>query len=330
MKTIPVADAKFPVRIENISDLTGGMPVINTERSGVVVGTINGQDSILGVHSSKYSLVPNELLFDAIHKTLAKYSFGYEIGVTTHNLLQFNIGVIFNEFSRKIGTGAEGKQDIVKCSFNVRNAYDGKLKFGVHGIQSKNREKTVYRMSSYRMICQNGLHGWVDEAISFEQYIHGLKKKNNKVKYFEAFELESSEKESLNFSKKHSGIHDLSMFIDEFSSNIDSLAMMFDKAQKGLSNTFRVYDEMADFKIENCQKFVEELSSMVGNSFPKKLHEESIRVMYREMEKLDLDKPNAWLIYNGVNRALSNSSKSIAQVMEADEQAFNAIAQLVF
>lgn len=327
-KQISVSEAKFPVSLVNIGDVTG-FNVVNTERSQIVVGEFDNTKNVLGVHSGRYSLITNEMLINTIEKVLMKFPATFEISVEQFRMMQFQIQVRFMEVEHKIGN----QRDKVNCSFVMKNGYDGKQKFGLHGVamREKSKVKQAYYLSTYRQICTNGLHGWVDESVSFEEYID-LLRKGKKVKHKEVvFEQEMLSQEELKYSHKHSGI-DVEQFAQELESSIEALANLYQKAVDGASNTIQAYNEMAGYEIKTSPiQFLETIQKRTGiNVLPKNLLIPSLNVIEREQQKLNIDTPNAWLMYNGVNRALTDSVKSIVQRNAADEIVFNAIAEEVF
>lgn len=338
MRTLLESEARFPVKLVSVAEATG-MTIVNRERSSIVVGTfdtgteIDGNrigvtHNVLGIHSGKYSLIPNDILFDSIHTALNKTSLSYEVNVSTHNMLQFNIGVKFLEFEKRVGDA----MDKVNCSFNIRTGYDGKLKFGLHGVAMKTKSnfRQAYRLSTFRQICSNGLHGWVDEVVSFEEYVDALRS-GKKVKSFEEnYNLETISQDDVKYSTKHTGI-DMDKFVQDLTDSVSALAQLFDKAVKGESNTLQVYDEMAMHKLVNSADFFKKIGDKVGKDvFPLMLHEPAIRVMQAEMNKLGIDEPNAWLAYNGANHVLNAGNKTIVQNIKSDEMVFNAMVEEVF
>lgn len=327
-KQISVSEAKFPVSLVNVGEVTG-FNVVNTERSQIVVGEFDDTKNILGIHSGRYSLISNEMLINTIEKVLMKFPATFEISVEQFRMMQFQIQVKFMEVQHSIGN----QRDNINCSFVMKNGYDGKQKFGLHGVamREKSKVKQAYYLSTYRQICTNGLHGWVDESVSFEQYID-LLRQGKKVKHQEvSFDQETLSQEELKYSHKHSGI-DVVKFAQELENSIEALANLYQKAVEGASNTIKAYNEMAGFTPKSSTiQFLETIQKKAGlNVLPKNLLEPSLNIIAREQEKLNVDSPNAWLIYNGVNRALSDSVKSIVQRNAADELVFNAIAEEVF
>lgn len=329
MYKISVEQANFPVSIEEVGTITG-YNVINKERSSLIVGKFNNQKNILGIHSGKYSLVSNGFLIDTINEVLSKFPISYSIEVSTFAMLQFNIEVKMASYCQTIGN----LQDEVVCCFNFRNGFDGKLKFGMHGVgkTSKSSVKDAFRLSVYRLICKNGLHGWVNEAISFNEYREQLKLNSStrKVEKYQEVDLLSEEVNKVGFTQKHSGINQ-EKFKANITESIEALVRLYEKAKSGESNTLKVYDEMALYRIFNAPDFLKNLSNKIGgNHLPAKLHNEVLTVMNNEQNLIGSDGPNAWLLYNGINRALSNSGKTLTQTYQADEMAFNGILEEVF
>jgi hypothetical protein len=327
-KAISVSEAQFPVSLQDIG-LATGMNVVNSERSQMVVGEFDGQKNILGVHSGRYSLITNEMLVNTIHKVLMKFPSTFEISIDHHRMMQFQIQVKFLDYIKTIGTD----QDKVNCSFIIKNGYDGKQKFGLHGVamREKSKIKQAYYLSTYRQICSNGLHGWVDESVSFEKYVD-LLREGRKVKHKElTFDQEKVSQNDVRYTHKHSGI-DVEQFAIELESSIEALAELYQKAVSGVSNTFQVYSEMSEFKIKTSpNEFIEKIQKRIGaNYFPQNLVTNALGVLSNEQYRLNLDTPDAWLMYNGINRALTNSVKSIVQRNAADEMVFNAITEEVF
>jgi hypothetical protein len=326
MNLISTNEAKFPVQIENISDLTG-LKVVNQERQSVVIGDFNESRNVLGVHSKRYSLITNEMLLDTIHEALLKFPVSYDISISTYQMMQFNIQVAFADYSKSIGN----VKDSITCAFNIKNAYDGKLRFGLYGVGKQKKSKTseAYRLSTYRMICTNGLHGWVDEAISFDEYISNLKAGKTVKKFLETKTVEENNFD-VNFSQKHSGI-DLAKLQANLIEQITALVELYQKAVSGVANTVKVYADMADYKVSNSIDFLTAITEKVGTSLSKNSYDDIIRVMDREMEILgEGGDTNAWLLYNGINRFSADSKKSITQHLQADEKVFNAILEEVY
>ena len=89
---------------------------------------------------------------------------------------------------------------------------------------------------------------------------------------------------------------------------------------------------MSEFKIKTSpNEFIEKIQKRIGaNYFPQNLVANALGVLSNEQHRLNLDTPDAWLMYNGINRALTNSVKSIVQRNAADEMVFNAITEEVF
>lgn len=327
MKIINIDEAKFPVSIENIADLTA-LNVVNQERQSVVIGDFNNTRNILGIHSKRYSLITNEMLLDTIQEALFKFPVSYEVSISTYLMMQFNIQVAFADYSKTIGND----KDSITCAFNIRNAYDGKLKFGLYGVgkHKKSKVSEAFRLSTYRQICSNGLHGWVDEAISLDEYIAGIKT-GKKVRSL-MIESDVTEKQiaEANFSQKHSGI-DLQVLKQNLIEQITTLVELYQKAVAGVANTVQVYADMANFKISDSKAFLQSITDKVGTKLSKNSFDDIIKIMEKEQNILgEGGDTNAWLLYNGINRFSSDSKKSITQHMEADEKVFNTILEAVY
>ena len=326
MNILNINEAKFPVSIENIANLTG-LNVVNQERQSVVIGDFNNTRNILGIHSKRYSLITNEMLLDTIEEALFQFPVSYDISISTYLMMQFNIQVSFADYSKTIGN----IKDAITCAFNIRNAYDGKLKFGLYGVgkQKKSKVSEAYRLSTFRQICSNGLHGWVDEAISMDEYIHGIKTGKNVKKVFIDTDI-SSDKFDVNFSQKHSGI-DLKVLKLNLIEQITALVELYQKAIAGTANTVNVYSDMANFKISDTKAFLNVITDKVGTNLSRGSFDNIIQIMDREKTILgEGGDANAWLVYNGINRFSSDSKKSITQHMQADEKVFNAILEEVY
>jgi hypothetical protein len=326
MNIVSIEDSKFPVQIENISNLTG-LNVVNKERQSVVIGDFNNTRNILGIHSKRYSLITNEMLLDTIEEALYKSPVTYDVSVSTYQMMQFNIQVAFADYSKTIGN----EKDAITCAFNLKNAYDGKLKFGLYGVgkQKKSKVSEAYRLSTFRQICSNGLHGWVDEAISLDEYITGIKTGKNVKKVFIDTDI-SENKFDVNFTQKHSGI-DLKVLKENLIEQITALVELYQKAVSGVANTVQVYSDMANFNISDSKLFLNAITDKVGTSLSRNSFDEIIKIMDRERTILgEGGDTNAWLLYNGINRFASDSKKSITQHLQADEKIFTAILEEVY
>jgi hypothetical protein len=155
----------FPVQEEKLQELLpGSYKLLPSDRQRAIVGYMpDGTKHIFALQSDEYTLISNEFL----HSVVDSVASDYNLDTRFTSRGDFCINIILPDIIKV------GKERIYK-NLIINNSYTGKSPFNIQGssIESTNEEKV--KVSYYRQICANGLMGWADEFMTYEEYFNWL------------------------------------------------------------------------------------------------------------------------------------------------------------
>lgn len=287
-----------------------------SDRQMAVVASLRDEadtpyETITAIQSSGYSLIPNRLIRDAVNEVFPDYT----LNIRTTNNFEYSIQVVLPEML-KIGT------EYMQKSIILTNSYNGKTKFSLMGKTADKRVESGMKVSFYRLICTNGMMGWVDQFMSMDDYLEWLVKSDSvrektKTEFVERH-ITEREEQVMQQIFSHKGIN-LNLFYKY-------LVKSFREINDHTTNlTLEVYNQMTGVtltaeKIERMARSVKIPASLIKSALDR---------MELEMVALHQELPTAWLAYNGINHALLNetSSLGIAERYAADERVFHTFAR---
>lgn len=308
----------FPVKEEKLQALLpDGYILLPSDRQRAIVGSMHdGTQHIFALQSNEYTLIPNDLLRLVVDSVANNYS----IDARYTGWGDFSINIILPD-SLKVGNERIYKNLI------INNSYTGKSPFNIQGssIESTNEEKV--KISYYRKICSNGLMGWADEFMTYEEYFNWLANGQPK-KYLDALK-EKVEHVNIERIKKEERIlaetfHHKGLNLEFFREHLTNILRNF-VAQKD-SVTGAVYNKLFEVAMPadaDIQKVI------IEAGLPKKLASLAVERLRFEEKELETE-ANLWLVYNAANFALFNgkSALTINERFKADQKAFNNIAAM--
>jgi hypothetical protein len=324
----------FPVEAVALETLLpAGYRIVPTDRKRAIVGELpDGTKNIFALQSGEYSLIKNELLREAAEIYLPDHTI--DASFTPQGEFSINL-ILPDEINISSGSNKSKVEDRLYKSMIINNSYSGKTPFSLQGTALKEHIETEttskMRVSYYRQVCTNGLMGWADDYMSFDQYLAWLLNGKPK-KYKDALKIKDAElvertgrqvdrEQEVLVEKKfhHKGLH-----LDVFKKQLASIFKAFQRQAHAASPTVGIYRELAK------QAAPENLASVITESgLPKMLARNAMDRLAEEMKLLDTS-ANLWLAYNAVNHALFNSrsSLSISDRFRLDEAAFHQLATL--
>ncbi|WP_026461331.1 hypothetical protein [Adhaeribacter aquaticus] len=308
----------FPVKEEKLQTLLpGNYNLLPSDRQRAIVGSMpDGTQHIFALQSDEYTLISNDLLRSVVDSVAVDY----KIDARYSSRGDFSINIILPD-SLKVG------EERIYKNLIINNSYTGKSPFNIQGssIESTNEEKV--KVSYYRQICSNGLMGWADEFMTYEEYFNWLANGQPK-KYLDALK-EKVEHVNIERIKKEEKIlaetfHHKGLNLEFFQEHLTNILRNF-VSQKD-SVTGSVYNKLVQVAMPTDAA----IQQVIGESgLPKKLATLAVERL-REEEKLLETEANLWLVYNAANYALFNgkSALTINERFKADQKAFNNIAAL--
>ncbi|MBA9079131.1 hypothetical protein ACFSC6_07970 [Rufibacter sediminis] len=308
----------FPVKEEKLQSLLpDNYNLLPSDRQRAIVGTMpDGTQHIFALQSDEYTLIPNQLLRSVVDSVAKDYT--VDARYSTRG--DFSINVILPD-SLKVGNERIYKNLI------INNSYTGKSPFNIQGssIESTNEEKV--KVSYYRQICSNGLMGWADEFMSFEEYFSWLANGQPK-KYLDALK-EKVEHVNIERIRKEERIlaetfHHKGLNLEIFREHLTKILRNFIAQKDSVTGT--VYNKLVGVAMPtdaDIQKVITEAG------LPKKLAALAVERLRFEEKELETE-ANLWLVYNAANFALFNgkSALTINERFKADQKAFNNIAAM--
>ncbi len=307
----------FPVKSEPVrSVLDEAYRMIPTDRQHFIVGTMpNEERQIFAVQSPRYSLVPNSIIRDAVTEVAGTEQ---PVHIRYSRNGEYAINVLLPDET------TVGPNDVIQRQLTFTNSYTGKSQFTIQGTEMKRVRQQKVRVAYYRQICSNGMMGWADEFVSLDQYLDwlvtGQTPEKAKVKGLEwVYESEETLR-AYQHIFTHRGIN-----LNQFRAFLVNFLRDFMRyAQECPSPTHDVFTIMQDTAVTDRQKAAK-LVRKVGIS--QKLVDAAMERMASEESVLGT-RPNAWLLYNGVNHALFNGNTGLTLPARygLDEKAFHAIA----
>lgn len=313
--------------------LPTGYRIVPSDRKQAIVGELpDGTKNIFAMQSGEYSLIKNEVLREAAELYLP----GHTIDASFTPQGEFSINLILPDEVNISSHSANTKVvDRLYKSIIINNSYSGKTPFSLQGTALKEHIETgttsKMRVSYYRQVCTNGLMGWADDYMSFDQYLAWLL--NGKPKKFkDALKIKDAElvvltgrqvqrEQEVLVEKK---FHHKGLNLEVFKKQLASIFTAFQSQTNSLTPTIGVYKELAQ------RPTPENLATVITESgLPKMLARNAMDRLAEEMRLLETP-ANLWLAYNAVNHALFNSrsSLSISDRFRLDEAAFHQLATL--
>ncbi|MEA3464146.1 MAG: DUF932 domain-containing protein [Patescibacteria group bacterium] len=171
-----LSDLLFDVEMVDTEEFTG-IPA-NSDYSKLIVGTIDGQQTILNACSNRYELVPNSTIFPNIRQVLIDNGMQFTENYQSINNARFYADYVLEDQELAYNVGKSG--DIIKPRISVQHSYNGLTKY-------------LIVFGYYRMICSNGLILPVNELKKYNLEISGKHtssiknsfiKLNKTIKYF--------------------------------------------------------------------------------------------------------------------------------------------------
>lgn len=308
----------FPVQEEKLQDLLpGSYKLLPSDRQRAIVGYMpDGTQHVFALQSDEYTLISNDLLRSVVDSVANDYT----IDARFTGRGDFGINIILPE-SLKVGNERIYKNLI------INNSYTGKSPFNIQGssIESTNEEKV--KVSYYRQICSNGLMGWADEFMSYEEYFNWLANGQPK-KYLDALK-EKVEHVNIERIKKEEKImaetfHHKGLDLEFFKEHLTKILKNFTAQNSSVTGT--IYNKLIEVALPtdaDIQKVITEAG------LPKKLTSLAVERLRFEEKELQTE-ANLWLLYNAANFALFNgkSALTINERFKADQKAFNNIAEM--
>ena len=324
----------FPVEAVALETLLpAGYRIVPTDRKRAIVGELpDGTKNIFALQSGEYSLIKNELLREAAELYLPEHTI--DASFTPQGEFSINL-ILPDEINISSGSNKSKVEDRLYKSMIINNSYSGKTPFSLQGTALKEHVGTAttskMRVSYYRQVCTNGLMGWADDYMSFDQYLTWLLNGKPK-KYKDALKIKDAElvermgrqvdrEQEVLVEKK---FHHKGLNLEVFKKQLASIFTAFQRQAHAASPTVGIYRELAK------QAAPENLGSVITESgLPKMLARNAMDRLAEEMKLLDAS-ANLWLAYNAVNHALFNSrsSLSISDRFRLDEAAFHQLATL--
>lgn len=310
----------FPVKEARLQSLLpDNYNLLPSDRQRAIVGSMpDGTQHIFALQSNEYTLIPNQLLRSVVDNVAKDYT----IDARYSSRGDFGINIILPD-SLKVGNERIYKNLI------INNSYTGKSPFNIQGssIESTNEDKV--KVSYYRQICSNGLMGWADEFLTYEEYFNWLANGQPK-KYLDALK-EKVEHVNIERNKKEERIlaetfHHKGLNLELFKEHLTNILRNF-IAQKD-SVTGAVYNKLVKVA-KPTDADIQKVITQAG--LPKKLASLAVERLRLEEKELKTD-ANLWLVYNAANFALFNgkSALTISERFKADQKAFNNIAAMAF
>ena len=312
----------FPVESVQLTDLLPDYAVASSDRQKLVIGEPGGQRTIYAVQSNEYTIVPNSLLRDTITDLIPDH----RLDVRYLPSGEFAINVIVDGQQFAIGS----ERDTLSRTLIFNNSYSGKTPFRMQGTimhtHTEQRERTRARVSYYRLVCSNGLMGWVDEFMSVSDYFNwiaqeghkkaGVKVKDHGISTEKWEETQTEQKQILNKKFSHRNLN-LDHFVHYLRQDITAFLTQRD------SLTLKVYERLARKQLS----FDEVKTAISATGIPKMLARDAMSQLRKESAELQTE-PNLWLTYNAVNYVLFNSraSLSMSDRYRADQSAFHELA----
>ncbi|MBC3538956.1 hypothetical protein ACFSC6_10460 [Rufibacter sediminis] len=308
----------FPVREEKLQVLLPeSYRLLPSDRQRAIVGAMpDGTQHVFALQSDEYTLIPNALLREVVNSVAPEYL----LDARFTPLGDFGINIVLPD---SLNVGPER----IYKNLIITNSYTGKSPFTIQGssIESTNEEKV--KVSYYRQICANGLMGWADEFMGYEEYFHWLANGQPK-KYRDALQeneehvtIERIRKEERILAETflHKGLN-LTFFKEHLAQILENFT-----AQRH-SVTGTIYQRLVEVPVPT-EADVQKVILQAG--LPKKLASlagERLRFEEKELQA----EANLWLLYNAANYALFNgkSALSINERFKADQKAFHHIAEM--
>jgi hypothetical protein len=308
----------FPVMEEKLQDLLpGSYKLLPSDRQRAIVGYMpNGIQHVFALQSDEYTLIPNDFLRSVVD-SVAK---DYKIDARFTSRGDFGINIILPD-SLKVGNERIYKNLI------INNSYTGKSPFNIQGssIESTNEDKV--KISYYRQICSNGLMGWADEFMSYEEYFNWLANGQPK-KYLDALK-EKVEHVNIERIKKEEKIlaetfHHKGLDLEFFKEHLTKILKNFTAQNSSVTGT--IYNKLVQVALPTDADVQQVI---LESGLPKKLASMAVERLRVEEQELQTE-ANLWLLYNAANYSLFNgkSALTINERFKADQKAFNNIAQM--
>lgn len=131
-------DIFFPVSQVNLSDLTG---MKDTGLSAIVR---DDTETVLAVHSKRYSLTPNEIVFNALDRIISRSPSLDTNGMTINDRVAYAGGKTVRQYTFPEHRVETQRGDFTELRLTAMNSYDGSSNLNV-------------KMGGYRLACLNGM-----------------------------------------------------------------------------------------------------------------------------------------------------------------------------
>ncbi|MDR6804786.1 hypothetical protein J2Y45_002906 [Dyadobacter sp. BE34] len=302
----------YPVDSVLLADMLPEYDIIATDRQQLIVGTPPGhRKTIFGIQSSGYTIIPNEMIRQAVDSLFTQYELQIKHTITG----EFSISIILPE---ELPIGGEH----LRRSIIVTNGYNGKTPFTIQG-RTLTADNGLPGGSMYRAVCQNGLMGWADSFTELGHYQEWLR--GHLPGTFKGQQKKSGSSGSLEAlpqlrRPKGNRKIDLDALQQQLADLLSSVT------QENLTLTAMVYEHFQKKSMTRKEENV--LSSL---PIPVQLARQARERLRIEQNLLGVT-PSYWLMYNAVNYALFNarSSLTLNDRYKLDEKVFHQFAALAF
>ena len=302
----------YPVDSVLLADMLPEYDIIATDRQQLIVGTPPGhRKTIFGIQSSGYTIIPNEMIRQAVDSLFSQYELQIKHTITG----EFSISIILPE---ELAIGGER----LKRSIIVTNGYNGKTPFSIQG-RTLTADNGLPGGSMYRAVCQNGLMGWADSFTELSHYQDWLRGQLPGAFKGQQRKSDASMKpEALPQLRRPKGNRKI-----DFEALQQQLTdLLSSVTQQDLTLTAMVYEY---FQKKSMTRKEENLLSSLP--IPVQLARQARERLRIEQSLLGVT-PSYWLMYNAGNYALFNarSSLTLNDRYKLDEKVFHQFAALAF
>jgi len=268
-KTTKLESIMYPVRKESIKDILG--MEANPHCVDAIIGTINGNDSLLATCGERYNLISNQELLAPILLLLAGYE--YEIDITIRNRSTFEIKI--NITDKRLAVSVGNSKDLIFPSIGINRSYDGKSPYFVYA-------------GYFRMVCKNGV------IVPLENSVYASIKGKHTEKFSETI------------AKINSVVEKIVKDVEKTSKDTKKrFEVLYDTKVENYAD--RVVEVMSAVGLKPIKSGT--LNGVDWERTDNLDHVlASIRT---EMAVLEEDQVNDWLIYNGINAYIYDNDANV-------------------
>jgi hypothetical protein len=309
-------DICYPVQPVWLTDLLPDYDIVATDRQQLVVGQVKGgRNTIFGIQSADYSIIPNAVIREVVDALIPQYTLLIKYTPTG----EFNINIVLPEVFML------GGEPLQRCLI-LTNSYNGKTPFSIQGqsLMALLDPMVALRSSMFRKLCQNGLLGWADHFDQVSSYQTWLGQWSGESAKGRSSKNRPVENRSDRPGPTIRKIHHSQLTIDVFRQHLHNL--LVDHLKPELTLTTTVYSQLQQTEIPGRpNEIVRELP------IPVQLAKQAYERLRTE-EQLLHQGPSLWLLYNAVNYALftSRSSLTLNDRYRLDERVFHQLASRAY